>query len=844
MRASVACERCRSSKTKCVNDGPHTQCAACRQRRRECVYAPPSQSPKLRRDSTLADSPTTATPDSEAPRKRHKKTSTLISAAPLPEGSVLSSLDDPLSLPILTHETWLRLWAIFEQQFYADLPFLHARTFRRPLPRPPSSHFPPMVLLAFLALTSPFHDELVRQHPLGSRGARAVSLYYYKAAKAELGHPFDEPNRERIQAQLMLGLFNFAHASGEAWLWVGNAIRCAQALNLNVVPEKEKDHRKASGLSIEDQFIEDEITRRTFWSCFIMDRALCGGTNRPTSIFIEDITIQLPCSENAFNFGKPVKTARLEKLKITGSEDDMDCKNGTGRHSVSRDSTLTSNDGSVQWEMGNDEGPLCHYIRAMELYREVHQWFINQTRKSEGTRPPWHPDSTLTKFNKHLDALRRKLPDQLRLTPNNHDAYLVTQESAPYILIHMLHLICKMMPLREYIPANAINCERTGPIGPLDPPVFPIEQFGHEDYWKKSASDLFKACHDLTDLLYRSEKWNRLPETPLMMFAAYSLAQCGVYALHYHYMVVYEGYTKEDISNSLAILNARRGRWKRTADNWKYLVKWDRHLKTEQEMHYKARTESERGSNRSGGATDDRLLPVSEGGTGGGAEEYNRLYAKLLKGTEHTTTSVDDEGIFLDEDGDHDFGPIPIHALGKVDNRRPVETLPTRTQSRSDVVNGTPPATFTAINGYRSDAVKSDTTVSSGTPDTPVGNPEPSGHPYISPAPSGPSVTPQTVYGAPYRPSTSYQHSDSSHHASGYPQYHAESAQRTSHAMSQNVGHPQSEYSNAQYLGDFRPPIPLFNHWHNGFPNVAAIDDPWREDALYPSPYYAQYNQP
>lgn len=301
-----------------------------------------------------------------------------------------------------------------------------------------------------------------------------------------------------------------------------------------------------------------------------------------------------------------------------------------------------------------------------------------------------------------------------------------------------------------------------------------------------------------------------------------------MYALHYDYMRVYQGYTKEDISIGLAILKRRRRKWKRTALNWGDLVDWDRNLKEEQVEHYKARTESEKGSNRSGGAADDRLLPVREGGTGGGAEGYIKL-SKRLKGTEHRESPIEDDGVDDYYENYNNFGPVPVHALGKVDTRRPVEGLPTRTHPRPDS-DGTL-ATLTAINGFKTDVPGSD--AASSTTDT-TGNREPSAHTYISPAPSGPSVTQQVAYGPAYRHSPIYPPSNVGPHNSGYPQYHAEPA-----------GQPQPGFDDTQYFAEYRPSIPIFNQWHNAFPSVGTFNDSWGgEEPLYDSPYYTQYNQP
>ncbi|KAL9097063.1 MAG: hypothetical protein Q9165_001027 [Trypethelium subeluteriae] len=56
-----------------------------------------------------------------------------------------------------------------------------------------------------------------------------------------------------------------------------------------------------------DAFVEQEIRRRTFWSCFIMDRYLSSGKYRPQMLSVKDLRIQLPSSEKAFLFGEKAR---------------------------------------------------------------------------------------------------------------------------------------------------------------------------------------------------------------------------------------------------------------------------------------------------------------------------------------------------------------------------------------------------------------------------------------------------------------------------------------------------------------------------------------------------------
>jgi hypothetical protein len=251
-----------------------------------------------------------------------------------------------------------------------------------------------MVLLAFLALTVSFYKDLVQLFPT----RQDASEYYYAAAKAELGDVLEEPTIERIQTMLMLGMYEWGMLSGgRAWRTVGAAIRCAHQLALHIDDDKEAEritekddatHNASKPMSASakaDQFIRAEIRRRTYWTCFILDRYLTGGKYRPSDIDLTMVRIQLPCSESAFNMGKAVKTSWLApevqnaKSNAISESQSMAAKSVIGNCPVSGSSPSDDNGASVPVE--SVETPQCHYIRAMEFFRHYMAWTTSGGRR-------------------------------------------------------------------------------------------------------------------------------------------------------------------------------------------------------------------------------------------------------------------------------------------------------------------------------------------------------------------------------------------------------------------------------------------------------------------------------
>lgn len=283
--------------------------------------------------------------------------------------------------------------------------------------RPPASD---EFLLAFLALTARFHPVLVAFHssasPDRSNSPHFASQFYAAAAAARLGGGYADSlatyTLERTQTLLMLGLYEWGtHHRSRAWNYVGLAIRMAQSLGLQyesdlddeplslsmaVDPEphatdSEPDRRLSQrSVTEDDDFVQREIRRRTFWSCFIMDRYLSSGKYRPQAINVKDIRIQLPSSGRSFLFAEKVQTLRLgeEQNVVVGraelqrlrreSISNGGLEHETRDHDVLRVRTNGDAAGDVgeqgKLQAGVEEGLISRYVKMLEIYGNIVRW--------------------------------------------------------------------------------------------------------------------------------------------------------------------------------------------------------------------------------------------------------------------------------------------------------------------------------------------------------------------------------------------------------------------------------------------------------------------------------------
>lgn len=157
---------------------------------------------------------------------------------------------------------------------------------------------------------------------------------------------------------------------------IGDAISSMHIIDCHIEPDLDpkpsrtaeaKRHPDYDSLSEEDRLIADEIKRRTFWSCFIMDTYLSSGNYRPRRIRIEDTLVQLPCNDEAFELG--VMTRMLRE-----TQEEFNLRR-------TRLMDTNSKYADYEWEDESSQGPLVWFIKALDLYGDVMHWGLLITRR-------------------------------------------------------------------------------------------------------------------------------------------------------------------------------------------------------------------------------------------------------------------------------------------------------------------------------------------------------------------------------------------------------------------------------------------------------------------------------
>jgi hypothetical protein len=451
--------------------------------------------------------------------------------------------EEVLSANFLSPLVWSQVFDLYRLHFATELPFLHLASLKDKMGskyRARASNTTPetnLVLLGILTLTARFHPDLVmyvansrlnypgnaKHRPVQtSNDASAASDYFAKALVTALG-PLSvcvsAASVERVQAFLMLGLYEWTEAKSRtgglsAWMYVGLAIRMAQALRLGFGDREDSSSARSSravsqvaraSVSSPQTIVDKEIRRRTMFSCLILDRMLACGKERVSTIRSEELQIQLPCAEVSFDLSENVVTSFLKS------------DHGEPRHGPAKGDSV-----------------LGCFIRLVDIWGEISKFCHAGGRLTEKKGvAPWHESSRFRHLRQGLSDFYMDLPEVFQLSTSNYHRHENHQGSSVYVSLHMLGSLCSMMLHREYIPFIPIRC--AGPAGPLDAPTFPASEYKVPDgFWEESAEQVFLAAKDIVDLIELCG--DKLPMSSLVMFSVWTASFVGIYAHHFPQM--------------------------------------------------------------------------------------------------------------------------------------------------------------------------------------------------------------------------------------------------------------------------------------------------------------------
>lgn len=316
-KEQISCRSCRLKKMRCSRTRP--SCQACELCRCDCLYdaVPRKKGPNtevlkqmlkridgLEKKLAEKDNPGAAEPQASTDEERQDE---VLPEVIQPVGDKFEIWEAPQHYTVFndqaighySHSPPQIINAFFENFNGNPYSFLHPSMTRKMAAQ---HKLPPQLMNAIYANSVRYleTDETLRR----SKCEELVGL-----ARQQLD--VDEPSLENTQTSLLLSLANFSIGRGKGcWMQLGVAIRMSQALDLQ---------RELSPTS-EATDLGREIARRTFWTCYIMDRLNVAGSRRPCSIDDKTISLRMPCEESSFHNGSPIAAPYFQQSKLSHDE--------------------------------------------------------------------------------------------------------------------------------------------------------------------------------------------------------------------------------------------------------------------------------------------------------------------------------------------------------------------------------------------------------------------------------------------------------------------------------------------------------------------------------------------
>ncbi|KAF2668626.1 hypothetical protein BT63DRAFT_374488 [Microthyrium microscopicum] len=480
-RLPLACIACRRKKIRCSGQKP--ACKHCLRSRVPCVYkintrkATPRTDymamldKRLKRmedrviklipkDSEAASipraivKPTTAPPGAKSPKKNRKRvadeafggeddidawaqtTHDGLGVMPMHKES---TDEDTLFLEGAAHlpskDIQLHLAEIYFEYVYGQsYPLLHKPTFMRNLI---AGTVPPVLVLAVCAISARFsqHPQL-RIKPAFLRGEEWAEPARRIALKR-----FDQPNIAILTVYLLLGLHEFGTChGGRSYMFGGMAQRMGLMLQLH----KDRDISDLAGPAggnsktggERNSHTDKEIRRRVMWSCFLMDRFISSGSERPMSIPEICIEIPLPARESLF------------LMEIEGITETLDGK------------VLEPEIPESVTKPISNMGTMAYLIRLVSIWGKMVVYFNLGGREAEKV-PVWASTSRFIELQKTLQTF--SFPPCLVWNSDNLETHRASKRANQFIFMHIVFQHMRLFCHRFALPGSGIVLPKDAP---------------------------------------------------------------------------------------------------------------------------------------------------------------------------------------------------------------------------------------------------------------------------------------------------------------------------------------------------------------------------------------------
>lgn len=243
-----------------------------------------------------------------------------------------------------------------------------------------------------------------------SGGSRRLAHEYAETARFACER--SAPSLQLVQTKLVLSLYYLAYARGlDSYEHLGSAISIALALQFNVEPDATSEAAPPSYPYNMNRATYDECRRRTFFSCFVLERTNGLFPSRSALIRAEDVFLRLPCDEALF-------------------DDDMDTPSETPMFSVARE--VPSSDAGV--------GILGYLVNIVEVLGRV---LAGVQQEARGSAPVDADARFIERIGERLRQYQDALPPKFRFSDPNLARATDEGVDGSLITLHLVLLLTR-----------------------------------------------------------------------------------------------------------------------------------------------------------------------------------------------------------------------------------------------------------------------------------------------------------------------------------------------------------------------------------------------------------------
>ncbi|KAK4058871.1 hypothetical protein OIO90_000317 [Microbotryomycetes sp. JL221] len=317
----------------------------------------------------------------------------------------------------------------------------------------------------------------------------------------------------RCQCFLMLGVFECtAGLENAGWLRIGQAFRMCQILRLGFEDEDEGTTTSSTTKRTEKDPIRSEMRRRTFWSCFLIDRTMSDGKERPCVLRVPlPSVLRLPGSDAYYHTSTYVPGARFDPNPPPWS--------------------LPHHGETVDKDPEPDLYGMT--LRVSQVFQKI-STYIGAGGRNVDRRPPWQTESTFATLRSQLLQFEQSLPKDFEYNDSNFTAHCLIGQGRLYAMLHLLYNTATLILHRDYLPflpppnfkptdsywigVCLVGCKAGD--GPIDGEPLYGDATSPSDWWQASFNCAAVAAGNVADILSMSISHGSMISHPFAGFAA------------------------------------------------------------------------------------------------------------------------------------------------------------------------------------------------------------------------------------------------------------------------------------------------------------------------------------